>query len=102
MNSPGEIEDHIFSKMLVKEGFIMDYIQVVIDELLPECSVTAFDNAVDLGTPRTDKQMRDIGFSECLIKCPEILSAVVRLPVFDLKRIQGAEPLAEVLHVPAG
>jgi hypothetical protein len=66
MNSFCEIEDHVFSEMPVKEGFIMDYIQVVIKELLLECSVIAFNNAVDLRTPRIDKQMWDIGFSECL------------------------------------
>ena len=34
MNAFCKIEEHIFSQMLMKEGFIMDYIQVVIDELL--------------------------------------------------------------------
>jgi len=34
MNSLAQAEDHIFSEMLMKQGFIMDDIQMVVDELL--------------------------------------------------------------------
>ena len=40
----------------------MDDIQMVVNELLLDGPVIPLYNAVDLGAPRVDKQMGDIGF----------------------------------------
>jgi hypothetical protein len=52
MNSLGEIEEHIFSMVVMEEGFIMNDIQMVIDKFLLDCPVIAFNNAVDLSVKR--------------------------------------------------
>ena len=58
MNSLGEIEEHILSKMLVKKRLVMNDIQMVIDEFLLDRPVIALNNAVDLrarGIDNTDE-----------------------------------------------
>jgi hypothetical protein len=73
MNSLGEIEEHILSEMVVKKRLVMNDIEMVIDEFLLDCSVIAFNNAVDLRTPGIDEQMGDSCFLQCPIKFSEIL-----------------------------
>ncbi len=72
MDSFCKIKDHILSKALMKERLIMDDIQMVVNELLLDGSVIALYNAVDLGAPRVDKQMGDIGFPERCCEVSEI------------------------------
>jgi len=73
MNSLGEVEDHILRKMLMEEGFIMDYIQMVVDKFFLDRSVISLNNTVNLGTSRIDKQMGNSCFLQCLIKFSKIL-----------------------------
>jgi hypothetical protein len=72
MNSLGEIEDHIFGEMFMKQGFIMDDIQMVVDELLLERSVISLNNAVNLRASGIDKQMGNGSFLECFIEFPQV------------------------------
>ena len=73
VNSLGEVEDHILCKTLMEKGFIMDNIQMVVDELLLDGPVIALNYAIDLGTSGIDKQMGDIGFSEGCFELTEVL-----------------------------
>ena len=72
MNSFCKIEDNILSKVLMKERLIMDDVQMVVNELLLDGSVIALYNAIDLGAPRVDKQMGDIGLPESCFEVSEI------------------------------
>ena len=99
MNSFGEIENYIIRKMRMEKGFIMDNIQMVVYKFFLDRPVISLNNAVDLGTPRIDKQMGNICFLQSLIEFPKILCAVVRLPVLDLQGVNCTEPFIEILHV---
>ena len=60
MNSLGIVEDQIFCQVEMKQWFVMDDIQVVVNELFLERSVVALNDAVNLGTAGITKQMRDL------------------------------------------
>ena len=59
-NSLGIVEEQVFCEMRVKKRFVMDNIQVVVNELFLERPVVAQNNAVTLGTSGITKQMRNL------------------------------------------
>ena len=72
VNAFGKVKEHVVGKVLMDEGLIVDDVEVVIDKLLLDCSVVAFDDAVDLGTSGIDEQMGDVGFFQRFIKLSEV------------------------------
>ena len=72
MNSFGEVEEQIISKVLMEEGLVVDDVEVVVDKLLLDSPVIAFNDAVDLGTSGIDEEMGDISFSQGSLKVPEV------------------------------
>ena len=73
MNSLGEIEEHIIRKMHMEEGLVMDNIQIVVNKFFLNRPVISLNNAIDLRTPRIDKQMGNVCFLQSLIEFPKIL-----------------------------
>jgi len=59
MGSLGIIEDEILRECVMKKLFIMDKIQVVIDELLLDRSVITFNVGVNLRAVRIGKEVRN-------------------------------------------
>ncbi|MDI6745480.1 MAG: hypothetical protein QMD07_08920 [Thermodesulfovibrionales bacterium] len=60
VNSLGIVEDQIFCQVEMKQWFVMNYVQVVVNELFLKRSVVALNDAVDFGTAGITKQMRDL------------------------------------------
>ena len=60
VNSLGIVEDQIFCQVEVKQWFVMNDVQVVVNELFLERSVVALNDAVDFGTSGITKQMGDL------------------------------------------
>lgn len=73
MDSFRKIEEHIFSQMLMKERFIMDDVQMVINELFLDGPVIPLYDAVNPGAPWIDKQMGNLGLAEGLVELSKIL-----------------------------
>ena len=59
MRSLGVVEDEIIGKLLVKERFVMDNIQMNIYKLLLYGSIVSLNITIDFGTIRIGKEMRD-------------------------------------------
>ncbi len=83
----------------MEKAFIMDNIQMVVDKFFLDRSVISFNNAIDLWTPRIDKQMGNLCFLQSLMEFPEIFWTIVCLPVLDLQWVNCTEPFIEILHV---
>ena len=60
VNSLGIVEDQIFCQVEMKQWFVMNDVQVVVNELFLERSVVALNDAVNLGTSGITKQMRNL------------------------------------------
>ncbi len=70
LDSLGIVKDKVVSKLLVEEFFVMDEVKVVIDELLLESSIVAFNIGIDLRTARIGKQMGNSISFQCGIETP--------------------------------
>ena len=57
MNSLGVEKDEVVRKLLVENWFVVNEIEVVINELLLEGSVVPLDIGVNLGTPGIGKEV---------------------------------------------
>ena len=93
------IEDQIFCRVEMKQWFVMNDVQVVVNELFLERSVVALNDAVDLGTSGITNQIGDLLLPRCCVEFPLILQTIIILPVLDRKWIEGPGPLVEVLHI---
>ena len=63
MGSLGVIKEEIIGQSVMEERFIVDNVEVVIDELFLESAVVTFDEAIDFRAIGVGEKMRDfIGF----------------------------------------
>ena len=63
MGSLGVIKDKIVSQSVMEEGFVVNDVEVIIDELFLDGAVVAFDEAIDFRAVGIGEEMRDfIGF----------------------------------------
>ena len=67
MGSLGVIKDKIIGQSVVKEGFIVDDVEVVIDEFLLDGAIVAFDEAIDFRAVGIREEMRDFIRFELII-----------------------------------
>jgi len=102
MGSQGVIKEQVIGQSLMEEGFIVDDVEVVIDELFLDGAVVAFDEGVDFRAVGVGEGVRDaLGF-EVGVEFAQVFWAVVGLPMFDGEGVDGFKAGVEVLHVAGG
>ena len=70
MNPFSVVKDEIVCKLLVEEWFVVDQIEVIIDELLLDGPVVALNIGIDLETPRIGEEVGNAIALQSRIKRP--------------------------------
>ena len=102
MDSARIVEDKIVRQGVIKERFVMDKVQVIVNEFFLERAVIPLDVGVGLGASGIDESVRDVVCAKTLLKLTQILRAIIGLPAFDGSRIDAFEALIKVVHIRTG
>lgn len=102
MRSLSIIEDQIICQSGIKERFVMNNIQMVINKFFLKGTVIPFDVGIDFRATGVREEVRDsIGF-ELIVKLSQVFRAIVRLPVFNGNGIDLFKAMVKIFHITAG